>query len=808
MKLYQIIFAVMALFSSNIMLSQSPSLKGRLYDQKKESIPFATVALINPSDSTVVTGTMSDIEGHFDLRPNVTGVYYLRFSAIGYSSTHTSEFEITDSSFSKDFGNITLEEEITMLNEVVIKALRPQVQAENGKIVMRVAGSSLASGNSAYQMLTQAPGVSTTQNGDFQINGKNGVAVMIDGRPTYFSSDELKTLLENMPAEDIENIEVITSPSAKYDAEGNAGILNITLKKNSLSGINGSVYGGIKVGQQTLFNSGVNLNYKKGKWNSFLNIDASQRGMVRDAFSYRTFPDISTYRYYSQDGVNTSKRFVPSFKLGTDYTLNERHSLGIMGSFSHQNHRQVWNLKSLGMMNNNTSVDIDAKNHMDESIGNTQINLHYTGKPDTLGTRISADIDYVRLNKESESQFKNQYWYSEDGSDPFEALSNESNSDYDIYAARIDFSMPLSSTSTLETGVKASKVISNSALQAYLGIGEGSILDPDGSNDFRYEEDIFAGYVSYSNRINDTWNIQGGLRIEQTKGKGQSFILDQTNNKDYLNLFPNVSIEQQVSDNYKLNYSFSKRITRPDYKLMNPFLFYLDPNTSIVGNPDIQPQISNSFKLGQTFLKKYNLILSYDYNKNYMAELPSTNPTTGKTTLSIKNLNYFKSYNATIIAPIKLASFWQNNNTLVLTQQNFELDIDNETLKNIKFFYMWQTNHQINLPSDFKFELNAVVKGPAAYGIYDVTGQWWIDAGIKRSFMDNKLNVSLKASEIFRSMDMTVDATYGGNYFNLKQYFWQQAISLSLRYNFNNSNKEERNIRKNHLEEINRAGGN
>ena len=808
MKRYQIIFLSMTLFVGNFLLAQGPNLNGTLYDQKNEPVPFATVALMKLPDSTMVTGTMSDIDGKFSLTPNLTGKYFLRLSAIGYTNTLTPEFEITGPEFSKDFGSITLNEETTMLDEVVLKTLRPQVRAENGKVVMRVAGSSLAAGSSAYQMLTKAPGVSVNQNGDFQINGNSGVAVMIDERLTYFTSEELKNLLENMPAENIENIEVITNPSAKYDAEGSAGILNITLKKNSLSGMNGSVYSGIKIGRQTLLNSGASLNYNKGKWNSFVNIDASQRGLVRDAFSYRTFPDESAYSYYSQDAVQHNKRFVPSIQIGTDYTLNEKHSVGIMGNFMYQNGDKNWDLKSLGIMNDDTTVDIDAKNHMDESFGNARINLHYMGKLDTIGTRISADIDYVRLKKESESQFRNQYLYSEDGSNPFESLSNESNSDYDIYAARIDFTLPLSNASTLETGIKASKVISNSELQAYLGIGEDSTLDPNGSNDFRYEEEIFAGYVNYSNRINDTWNIQGGLRLEQTKGKGRSFILDQTNKKDYLNLFPNVSIEQQVSDNYKLNYSFSKRITRPDYELMNPFLFYLDPNTSIVGNPDIRPQISNSFKLGQTFFRKYNLILSYDYNKNYMAELPSTNPTTGKTILSIKNLDYFKSYNATVIAPIQLAPFWQTNNTLLFTQQYYKMEIDNETINNNKFFYMIQTNHQISLPADFKLEMGATVNGPTAYGIYTLSGQWWLDAGIKRSFMDDKLNVTLQATDIFKTMDMKIDATYGGNYFNLKQYFGQQAINLNLRYSFDNGNKAERKVRKNSLEEMDRVGGN
>lgn len=808
MKRYQLFFVLSTLLISHFLFAQGPNLEGTLYDQKKETVPFATVALMKPSDSTVVTGAMSDMDGHFTLKPKVAGTYYLRFSAIGYTTTYTPEFEIPGPEFRKDFGSIILKEETTMLNEVVIKTWRPQVHADNGKIVMRVGGTALASGTTAYHMLTKAPGVSINQNGDFQINGKSGVAVMIDGRLTYLSSEELKTYLENMPAENIENIEVITNPSAKYDAEGSAGILNITLKKNSLSGINGSVYAGVEFSRQTLFNSGANLNYKKGKWNSLLNINVSQRGLVRDYKVHRTFPEGNQFNAYNQEGIQDSKRFLPSIKLGTDYTLNENHSLGIMGDFTFQNGDRDWNLNSQGDLNDNSVVTIDSKNHMDKKLGNARLNLHYTGKLDTIGTQISADVDYVRLKKKNESQFRNRYFYSEDNSEEYQLLSNRSNSDYDIYAAKIDLVLPLSATSGLETGVKASKVISNSELLVYNGIGEGSVPDPDGSNSFRYKEEIYAGYLSYHNRFNDTWNLQAGIRLEQTKGTGTSFTLDQTNTRDYLDFFPNISIEQQLSDNYKLTYSYSRRITRPDYELMNPFLFYLDPNTSIVGNPDIEPQISDSFKLGQTFFNKYNLMLSYNYDKNYMAELPQTDRITGQTLLTTKNLEYFKSYNATLVAPLKLAPFWQTNNTLVLTQQNYKMRIDDEVIKNNNFYYMAQSNHQLSLPADFKLEMNASLRGPMAYGIYNIDGQWWVDAGIKKSFLNDKLNVTLRASDIFKSMDMKIDARYGGNYFNLNQYFWQQAVSINLRYNFSQGNKTEREARKDSLEEMNRAGGN
>ncbi|MDX1472513.1 MAG: outer membrane beta-barrel protein, partial [Flavobacteriaceae bacterium] len=221
---------------------------------------------------------------------------------------------------------------------------------------------------------------------------------------------------------------------------------------------------------------------------------------------------------------------------------------------------------------------------------------------------------------------------------------------------------------------------------------------------------------------------------------------------------------------------------------------------------DIMPQINNSFQIGQTFFKKYNLILGYDNADRYLAEIPFTDAETGITYLTTGNLNYFKSYNATIVAPVEIASFWQANNNLVLSQQDYNLEIGGEKIENNNFFYMAQSNHQVNLPGDIQLEMNASLRGPTAYGVYNIDSQWWVDAGLKKSFMDDKLNVSLRATDIFKTMDMGIIAQYNGNTFNLDQYFWNQAVSLNLRYNFSKGAKAERKTKANKLEELDRAG--
>lgn len=808
MKLYlKFNLFLISFFISNLVLAQDGILSGQLYDQKEETIPFATVSVMKLPDSTVVTGTTTDIDGTFKLKPTYTGDYLLKFSAIGYSSTYSKGFEITGPSYSRNFGSIIMEEETTMLNEVMVKTWRPRVEVDNGKMVMRVEGTAIAAGNTAFDMLSRAPGVSVDQNGNFRINGKQGVAVMIDGRLSYLSGAELQSLLESMPAENIEDIEVINNPSAKYDAEGAAGILNINLKNNSLTGVNGSVYAGFKYNEQQLLNGGLNLDYKKGNWNSFVNLDVAERGFIRDQEISRMYAVESGLQGFEQVGEDARERFIPSIQLGTDYDINERHSIGGAFNFTYQDRNGDWNTNSqLYDTEDNLLGNIAAQNHNEEEYGTGRVSLHYVGELDTVGTTLSADVDYVKFEQKNDSRFRNHYTYPNETPEEVETLFSDSDSDYDIYSAKIDFSTPLSESSSLEMGVKASRVISDSELQYFREEDGDRVLDPSISDKFRYEEDIYAAYGSYSNRFNDTWNLTLGLRVEQTLGEGTSFTMNEVNEKDYLEFFPNFSLEQKVSDNYKLNYSYSRRITRPDYGRLNPTIFYLDPYTYVVGNPGLQAQINNTFQLSQTFFKKYHLMLSYDNAQNYMAEVPSTDLETRESNLSTRNMEHFNSYSATLVAPFELASFWNMNNTFVVNQQDYDLTIDGDFIDNNNFFYMAQSNNQINLPGDIKLELNATLRGPMAYGVYNIDEQWWLDLGLQKSFMDDKLSVSLNATDVFKTMDMHVNAEYSGNQFVLDQYFGNRAVSLNLRYSFSKGTKAERKSRQEKLEEMSRAG--
>lgn len=807
MKLYRKIILVITFLMTHFLFAQEGNLQGNLKDQNEETIPFATVAVVKLPDSTVVTGTTTDMDGIFQLDPPEKGKYTLKFSAMGFKSTFSDAFEVSSPNFSRNFGTVVLPISVTMLNEVMIESWRPRIEMKPGKMVVKVQGTAMAAGSSAFEVVSKSPGISADQDGELKLNGKSGVKVMINGRLTYLSADQLKTMLESMPAENIKDIELIHNPSAKYDAEGSAGIINIVLRKDVSFGLNGSVYSGVEFNKENWYSAGANLSYNNGKWNTFFNADLLKTGFVRNQEIWREYTYDFEYDYYHQKGFQLETRWVPSFQAGADYQLNENHSIGFIGNYSFYDETGNWNTETeLGKIGAGDIEVISARNKTWEDYSNGRMNVHYEGKLDTVGTKISANLDYVKLSKDLDSYFLNNYFFVPQNETNQQHLFNRSISDYEIFAAQLDFQLPLNKRSSLSMGVKGSQVVSESDLRFYLGEDTGGNLDTNRSNSFTYEEEILAAYINYSNKLSDNWGVQLGLRAEKTYGKGISPTLGQVNEKNYLDFFPNIQINQKVTDNYEINYSYSKRINRPSYSRLNPFLFYLDPYTYIVGNPDLEAEITSSFGISQSLFGKYLLMLSYDRTKGAAAEYPRTDMETGQTILTTANTDYFKSYGATLVVPVELSSFWNIENTVVVNQTEYKIPYEEGVVENKNLFYSLRSNHRISLPWDMNLELNASYRGPVAYGVADIAEMWYIDAGLKKSFLNDRLDLTLKATDVFRSKEMTAESQYPGSTFKLEQYFYEQGFSINLRYKFSDGDIKK-NTRQNSLEELERAGG-
>ncbi len=788
--------------------AQNGKIIGSIQDEQQQAVPYSNVAVYSLPDSSMVTGTVTDESGEFLINMEQDKDSYIKVSAVGFEVYTSKPFKLTASQPDLNLSDITLSEDIQVMDAVEVKALRPQIIMEADKMVVSVEGTAMAQGTTAYEVLEKSPGVFMDQDGNIQLNGKAGVTIMIDGRRTYLSAADLQNMLQGMSAENIKNIEIINNPSAKYDAQGNAGIINITLKKNSMVGINGSVNAGYRYNEIHNYNAGIQLNKKNGNWNSFLNADLSQRGRIRDAEFYREIEQTSgTQTIFDQTAKEYNVRIIPSMRLGTDYDINDKHSIGVMFNFYGQDVYHDFGFNS-ALNQDGNEFNIKSDNYMEYQFLNGQGNLHYTYRLDTNGTTLTTDFNYIKLVNKGNSIFKNNYFYDQE-ENPSQTDRMETNNPtfYDIYSAQVDFEKKILGKSKLEAGIKASSVVSDNNLEFFIVDEGGRDLDESRSNHFIYTEQILAAYSSVSGAFGEKVSYKAGLRAEQTFSKGESVTLNTVNPRNYLNLFPSLFIQHKVSEAYQVNYNYSRRIDRPNYDNLNPFILYLDPYTWAQGNPNLLPQFTHSLSVTQTFLGKYNLVLNYGLTKDFIAEVPLQNPEDGTTIFKQSNIDDQVSYSTTAVIPFELFKWWSINGNITVFHQEFSLFLNNEKVKNKATTGMVRAANTFMLPKDVKIELNADYRSNTVWGLYSIGSQWGLDFAVKKSFMDKKLEASLNISDIFRTRRFEGSANYQGNINEISQYFGQQSVGISLRYRFSKGEEFKARQRNTNLDELNRAGG-
>jgi len=786
-------------------------LSGKVIDEKHQPIGFVNVAVLRAADAAVVTGAIADVEGNFLIKSPGKGRYFLKLSGLlGYTPLQTVPFDVTGDGLGKNFGSLQLSPNVKTLREVTVQAMRPTVVNHADKMVVSVEGTALAAGSTALEVLEKSPGVWIDQDGNIMLNGKTGVQIMLNGKTTYLSGKDLQNLLQGMSAENIKSLEIITNPSAKYDAAGTSGILNINLKRNEEVGMNGSLYAGYQYNKLSTYTSGADVNYKNGQWNTSAGVDLARRLRYRDMRMDRVIEAEGVKSKLDQDGYEAAERLTPALRLATDYDISAKHSLGAMttisrntfdGTFDTDTHKQ-----EADPLDNQF---IQAKNKIKSITSNGTLNLHYLGKLDTLGTTLTADLDYARIGEENDSEFFNKYTYLNSDATPVSRLMTTDNpTQYDIYSAKVDFTKTLGKTGKLELGTKASHVVSDNELRFYQVADGKALLDQKKSSHFIYEENLYAAYVNYAAELSKKWSLQAGLRAEQTLATGKSITLGKTNKRDYLDLFPSLFLQQKVSDSYQLSYKYSRRIERPYYENLNPFIFYLDPYTAAQGNPYLRPEYTHSFELTQTLKGTYNLVLGYTLTKDYIGEVPEQPPGDSITVFKQQNIDDFKSMSATLVAPVRLSGKWSMNNTATLAHMSYTSKSNGTPIDNAQVFFTAQSNQNIQLPQGLRLEVNAAYQGPGVYGSFAFKGSWWVDAGLKRSFMNDQLALTLNATDIFRSRKLIINTNLNGNANAIYQYHGAQGLRLTLRYRFNKGKAFEARKRNVNLDELNRTGGN
>jgi hypothetical protein len=762
--------------------NQSTLLRGTITNQKGEPVAFANVAVLS-TDSLLVEGAVSDEAGSFTISSTKTAQVKLVISSLGYK-TYTSEVFELKQGLVKDFGKLLLEDELTGLEEVTVKATRPQIIIEPDKTIVNVEGTVMAEGANALDVLGRSPGVFITSDGSINLNGRTGVTVMINDRPMYMSAADLTSFLRSMPADNIRSIEVITSPSARFDAEGAAGVINIQLKKNTVDGVFGNVMLGGQYNGKAAPNTGLTLNVKKGKWTTNGTFNYNEYVEINDLEIERNFQVDGGKSTFLQESRILERSHTPSFTGAANYELRPNQNLGINVQASSTTSNGIndsgTSISNPGQLNNTSFSSI---NDSGDQTSRLFTNLHYDAKLDTLGGKISADLDFTVMELASDALLNNSY---SNGLNPptTDRVLTLNDMYYTILTSKVDWIKPLKGGKVLEAGLKGSWVESDNDLDLSRGVEDGPLQADPNSNRFIYQENVLAAYTSLKGDFSPKLSYQAGLRVENSDVTGTSKTLNQVNNQNYTNLFPSVFLQHKFSDNYQVVYNVNRRITRPNYRLLNPFVYYIDPLTTEKGNPSLKPQYSTNLEMDHVIKGAYQFTLGYSVTEDAFMQVFEQDEEARSSTTFTANFDKTKNFNFQGVVPVELTKWWNTANLVQVNYNKFKSLLGKDVLDVSQTSYLLRTQHNFILPKGFKFELVGIYLSPQIWGQGEIRSLGWVDAGMTKSLMKDKLSLSINGGDLFRTKWIRAAIDFSDIDTQIRQYRNDQSVRITLRYNF------------------------
>lgn len=793
-----IIILLLAIIQSTTLFAQY-QVKGSVTDSIGNPLDAAVVVLMNADNGNIVCQGITLENGSYNL--DAAGNLQVYVSSLGYRQHVSTPFIVKSDTL---LPPIKLHPEDFVLDDVVVigEKQSPSVKIEKGKMIFTPKNSSIIAGSTALEVLKKTPGVFVDGENNISIGGKNSVLVILNGKQTYMQKDELITLLKATPSSSVSSVEVMHNPSAQYDAEGSGGIININMNRKKSEGFFFSLNNGVSYWENLRENTELSFSYTKNRF--------SLSGSYNHAFGYYDM-DYGMHRiqegkdYYSPT-QDTDKRKTISGNLNMEYTLNDKHLIGA----------RIDANTLFGPGQTNTVTEIrDANTRELEQILYAS-NDYYTQK----GNRYGGNLYYMAIPKEGVSYNLdfNYAWFdggsgnwqpnkyvSPDGSVLQDNLYKSVNSrNINIYAVSYDQKHPLWN-GELKSGVKFSSVNADNGYQFYNVDNGQERIDKSQSNDFRYKEQILAGYILYSHSLGDKISMEVGLRGEYTFSDGLLHTIDgdgdENNKSNYLNLFPTFNLNYQINDSHALTLNYASRIDRPAYQDLNPFEYLLDELSYWKGNPFLTPQ--KTHKVALTYSHNRTAITaSYSYMKDYKAQITDT-LSVNKVIMTPRNIGRQQRVSLTLFQGINIARWWEMNLNLIGYYVKNDIAFDKYRKFNLDGFAgIFSIQNTIRLPWQIQMELNGsyVTKRLGASNEYiDPSG--YVDIGFSKSFANKRWTVNLAMSDIFWTSRWDNYSSFSG--FQLWNWGKSESrqIKLNITYRFG---REKNSKHSGSFDELNR----
>jgi len=762
---------------------------GIVSDGNAKTIESATITLLKAKDSSVAKMSVADRTGKFEFENVAEGTYMVSISAAGHEKGYSETFVIDGVNPSITLKTIELIPSSKSISGVTVTSKKPFIEQKPGKTLINVDASPTNSGLNALEILEKSPGVTVDNDGNISLKGKPGVLILVDGKQTYMSGTDLANLLKNMPSTNLEQIEIMTNPPAKYDAAGNSGIINIKTKKNIIKGMNGNVNLGYTQGIYGRTNNGINLNYRNEKLNIFGNYNVGTWEGFNRLLINRNF-----YRNGELDGSSDQisrphfEGVYHSIKAGMDYYFSKKDILGfvINGNFNHGG-EDPFSKSNIRDNAGNILSKLTSQSDNTRKFAGITANLNYKHTFDSTGREISADLDYAHYDGKNNTQLFTESYDAYDiktGNDV--TLKGYIPSGINIYSGKIDYVHPITKDLKLEAGVKSSYVETDNKVDYLRNSGSGWIAD-DRSNHFVYSENINAAYAILSKTIKK-WNLTAGLRLENTNAKGHQIRNDSVFTRHYTNLFPNVGIGYDVNEKNQFNLSYSRRISRPDYESLNPFVFFLDSLTYGQGNPYLQPQFTHNVEVSHTFNKFLTTTVNYSQTNDIITQLLRQDTEKKITYQTRENFSKMKQIGIAVMANFPITKWW-NTNIYVNVFNNHYLGIYQADPVDIQFTSLTgNINNSFSLGKGWNAEISGWYRSKATEGLLVANEMYAVNSAISKQVLKKKGTIKAGIRDIFWTQQFSGYAKYGDVDVDIASRRDSRQFNLTFTYRFGKTN--------------------
>lgn len=762
-----------------------------IISNNKIPVEFCSVILMTAQDSSIIKASFTNEKGHYSIKLIDSGDYFIKTQLIGFEEYFTQNFNLKEEKIEV---NIAIIEKSTTLGEFSVISKKPLLEQKAGKLVVNIADNATNINGSIRDVMKKVPGLLVTNN-SVSVAGGGATRILIDGKSTDYL--DINSMLNDIPSDNIEKIEIISQAGAEYEAAGTGAVINIILKSGKLNGFNGNLSATIGYAEEFRYSTAINLSYRKDK----IGIHGTLGYYSNNNFQGNTINrDLGNYNYLSEgNSPNRREGYYPS--MGIDYEFNKNTSAGFDVSYRKN--------RSFGIDNNTTQIKLNETiiNKLNTNIKenndwqNFSTSAYFQKKLDTNGQELNIKASYANFNDRTLQLF--DILTSDVLTDNRENNNNSKNS---IYAVKIDYKLPVNNNFILNFGGKYSNATVNSDVTMF-NTFTGRVKNTQFSNLFEFQESIIAAYSKATFILKkDVLDGNIGLRWERSDSKGHSVDLDTTMTRVIDRVFPSFALNYNFSKKMGVALAYSQRINRPSYSTLNPYTYFVDPFTFERGNPFISPEIANTYKASLTYQKQPFFNLEYSKTKQVMALVTEQNSTTGEGYALSKNLNSLKKYGASLFFPLSFIPK-VNGYVGVMGYYNVYEDegivTDNNKLDKTTMVLFLQASYA--LTNNFELDYNAWYNSGGLEGIMDYQSMYGMSLGAEYKMLDDQLTISANWSD-FLNKFYTSKIAYQDVKASIQSNWLVNVVSLKVKWNFGNKYlKQKEKKSEAGSEEINRA---